>query len=183
MKTKVNMNCLKETLPMFLKHLRKKRPSLVKNGWYLHMDNCNSHTARTPKEFIASKSIMLVRDPPYSSNFVLVDFLLLPTMKRCVWGSCITDNTVKKVWEGGYNCLTKEELANAFKKSLAPLVDHWELVKISVKARKCVVHIKPRQFVIQPEIVAFRSKFQDSILRVVVISCRAQKQNQNIILW
>jgi hypothetical protein len=51
-------------LVKFLKHLRKKRPVMVEQEWFLNWDNVPVHTAAVAKKWLAARVIQVLLDPP-----------------------------------------------------------------------------------------------------------------------
>ncbi|CAB4067480.1 unnamed protein product [Lepeophtheirus salmonis] len=50
--------------------------------WFLHMDNCSSHTAINTKEFITTSSIRLTDHSAHSTDLTPEDIFLFPNAKE-----------------------------------------------------------------------------------------------------
>ena len=112
----VNAAYFVTVLASFLKNLKNKRPHLVENGWFLHMDNCPAHSAKITKEFLAKKSIKTIPHPPYSPDLAPADYFLFPKVKSLLAGTYISSNSVKTDWERVAYSIPKEDFATAFDK-------------------------------------------------------------------
>jgi hypothetical protein len=64
----INTNYTIIVLGKFMKHLRKKRPVMVKQVWFLHWDNVPAHTSAVVKNWLAARAIQVLPHPPYSFN-------------------------------------------------------------------------------------------------------------------
>jgi len=79
-------------LATFLKHLRAKRPSKLKNGWFFHQDNALPHISQVTMEFMAKKGTLLFEHAHYSSYLAPADFYLLPELKNKLGGQRFDTN-------------------------------------------------------------------------------------------
>jgi hypothetical protein len=74
--------CYLEVLTRLREKVRRKRPELLaSNSWILHHDNAPAHTALPVREFLASKQITVLEDPPYSPDLAPNYFSLFPKIK------------------------------------------------------------------------------------------------------
>ncbi len=51
-------------------------------------------------EFLATKSIKLLSNPPFSPDLIPADYYLFPKLKNELAGSTMTQEEFKKEWEG-----------------------------------------------------------------------------------
>jgi hypothetical protein len=73
------------------------------------------HTAKLVQEFLAKKRIKLLSHlPPYSSDLAQADYFLFPKLKKELAGITMTQEKVKKEWEGVLRGISREEFAKAF---------------------------------------------------------------------
>jgi hypothetical protein len=49
-----------------MKHLKKKRPFLVEQGWFFHWDNVPVHTATIVQDWLTAHSAQVLHRRPYS---------------------------------------------------------------------------------------------------------------------
>ena len=64
-----------------------RRPQLRATGdWQLHPDNAPTHASRLMQNFFAKHQIIQVTQPPYSPDFPLWNFWLLPKLKSPLKG-------------------------------------------------------------------------------------------------
>jgi hypothetical protein len=61
--------------------VQRKRHDKWQAEWFLHHDKASSHTSLVVQQFLAEKSIPVITQPLYSSDLVLSDFWLFPTLK------------------------------------------------------------------------------------------------------
>jgi hypothetical protein len=59
----INANYTVAALGKFLKHLKKKRPQMVQQEWFLHWDNTPMHTAVVVKNWLATRTIQVLPQP------------------------------------------------------------------------------------------------------------------------
>ncbi len=116
---------VESVLPVFLKQLRRKRPSKVDNGWIFHWDNCSSHKAQKTRSWLAAHKIQLLEHPPYSPDLAPADFFLFRCVKTALGGVRINEPTAHVAWERAVKTIGKEEFRGAF--------NNW-----LVRYRKCV---------------------------------------------
>ncbi len=78
----INANYTIIILGKFRKHLRIKRPEMVKQEWFLHWDNVPVHTATVVKNWLAARVIQVLPHPPYSPDLAPADFFLFRKVKE-----------------------------------------------------------------------------------------------------
>jgi transposase len=61
------------------------------NSWILHHDNAPAHTALPVREFLATKQITVLKNPPYSPDLAPSDFSLFPKVKEILKGRHFDD--------------------------------------------------------------------------------------------
>jgi hypothetical protein len=71
--------------------VHRKRPELWPNDWILHHDNAPAHKAPSVKQFLAHKSIIEMKHPPYSLDLAPNDFWLFPETKCALKGPKFRD--------------------------------------------------------------------------------------------
>lgn len=71
----VNAKFYVQVLDRLRKRVARVRPE-IKHAWILHHDNASSHTALTVREFLATKNIPTLPQPPYSPDMAPCDFFL-----------------------------------------------------------------------------------------------------------
>jgi len=77
----VNQTFYRDVLERLGKRVARGRTSIAPT-WMLHHDNAPCHTAVSINEFLADKSIPVVRQPPYSLDLSPRDFFLFPRLKN-----------------------------------------------------------------------------------------------------
>ena len=113
----VNGEFIVDTLKMFLKQLRRKRPQMVKDDlWFFHWDNAPVHTARNVREFLDKKGIRMIEHAPYSPDLAPADFFLFPKVKGTLAGTTLTPETIQTEWERVTKTISKEQFTRAYQK-------------------------------------------------------------------
>jgi len=77
----VNQQYCIEVLTKLRERVRRKRPELWRNGWFLHQDNAPAHNTLCVKQFLANKNITAIEHPPYSPDLSPCDFYLFQKIK------------------------------------------------------------------------------------------------------
>lgn len=81
----VNKVFYKSVLENLRKRVIRVRPEIA-DKWMLHHDNAPCHTAISIREFLNSKRITVVPQPPYSPDLSPCDFFLFPKLKHVLKG-------------------------------------------------------------------------------------------------
>jgi hypothetical protein len=89
-----------KVLDVFMKHLRKKRPLLVEQGWFFHWDNTPVHSAIIVQDWFTANSVQVLRNPPYLPDLALADFFLFRPMKDELAGITFDHSTLKRSGKG-----------------------------------------------------------------------------------
>ena len=71
--------------------VRKKRPRLWPDKWFLHHDYAPFHNALRVRKFLAKNSITKMDHPPYSPDLAPCDFWLFPKLKNALKGQRFAD--------------------------------------------------------------------------------------------
>ena len=80
----VNQVCYKEVLTDLHEWVRRRRPEMWKNGWWvLHQDDAPAHNALSVKTFLTKHKITLLEHPPYSPDLAPCDFFLISKDQFC----------------------------------------------------------------------------------------------------
>jgi hypothetical protein len=66
--------------------VRRKRPGIWPNDWFLHNGNAQAQKTLSIKKFLAQNSIIVKEHPPYSPDLVPNDFWLFPNIKSTLKG-------------------------------------------------------------------------------------------------
>ncbi|XP_050522590.1 protein GVQW3-like [Daktulosphaira vitifoliae] len=82
----VNQHFYREVLERLRKRVLRVRPDIA-NTWILHHDNAPCHTALSVLQYLTSKGITVLPQPPYSPDMSPCDFFLFPRMKLEVKGT------------------------------------------------------------------------------------------------
>jgi len=114
----INANYIVMTLGKFMKNLKKKRPIMVEQEWFFHWDNAPVHTAAVVKDWLAANSVKMLQHPPYSPDLAPADFFLFRRVKEELAGHTLSQDTIKKTWEGVMRTIAVQEFAVAFTKWL-----------------------------------------------------------------
>ena len=80
----------------------------LKEEWILHWDNATVHTTMLIHEFLAKKSIKLLSHPSYSPDLTPADSFLFPKLKKELAGFTMTQEDLKKEWEGVLKRVSRE---------------------------------------------------------------------------
>ncbi|XP_052756943.1 ATP-dependent DNA/RNA helicase DHX36-like [Galleria mellonella] len=75
-----------QVLERLRKRVNRVRPDIARN-WILHHDNAPCHTALSVSQYLASKGIAVLQQPPYSPDMSPCDFFLFPKTKSVVKGT------------------------------------------------------------------------------------------------
>jgi histone-lysine N-methyltransferase SETMAR len=110
----VNAIDIVKVLDIFMKHMKKKRPALVDQGWFFHWDNAPVHTAAIVQDWLTAHSFQVLRHPPYLPDLAPADFFLFRHVKNELAGVSLDHNTLKKKWEGVTRRIGADEFATAF---------------------------------------------------------------------
>ncbi len=112
----VNAMYIVKILDIFMKHMKKKRPVLVDQGWFFHWDNAPVHTAPIIQDWLTAHSVQVLRHTPYSPDLAPADFFLFRHMKNELAGVSLDHNSLKKEWEGVTRRISADEFATAFRR-------------------------------------------------------------------
>lgn len=82
----VNHQFYIEVLQRLRKRIFRVRPEIA-DTWILHHDNAPCHRAFSVTQFLTSKNITLLPQPPYSPDISPCDFFLFPRVKQIVKGT------------------------------------------------------------------------------------------------
>jgi len=86
----------------------------LQGEWFLHWDNAPVHTTMVILEFLAKKRIKLLSHRPYSPDLTPANYFLFPKLKKELAGFIMTQEELKKEWEGVLRMVSREEFAKAF---------------------------------------------------------------------
>lgn len=75
-----------QVLERLRKRVNRVRPDIARN-WILHHDNAPCHTALSVTQYLASKGIAVLQQPPYSPDMSPCDSFLFPRTKSVVKGT------------------------------------------------------------------------------------------------
>jgi len=81
----VNQYYYKDILERLRKRVIQVRPNIATN-WILHHDNAPAHAAFSVVQFLTSKGITVMLQPPYSPDLVPCDFFLFKKAKSAMKG-------------------------------------------------------------------------------------------------
>jgi len=81
----VNQYYYKDILERLRKRVMRVRPSIV-TDWILHHDNAPAHAAFSVAQFLTSKGITVMPQPPYSPDLAPCDFFLFQKTKSAMKG-------------------------------------------------------------------------------------------------
>ncbi len=113
----VNSAYIIEALTRFLKALKEKRPTMTAETWWFHWDNTFVHTAAMVTNWMAAGRFQIIEHLPYSPDLAPADFFLFPSVKRELAGKALTQETLKKEWEGAViRTLSVADFATAFRR-------------------------------------------------------------------
>jgi hypothetical protein len=105
-----------KVLDISMKHLRKKRPVLVEQGWFFHWNSAPFHTAAIVQDWLATHSVQVLRHPPYLLDLAPADFFLFRRVKDKLAGFTLDHSTLKKEREGVTRSISTEEFSSAFRR-------------------------------------------------------------------
>src|SRR5215510_16122621 len=75
-----------------MKRLSRVRPQYARPGsWFFVHDNARPHTANIVKQFLATKGVVQLEHPPYSTDLNPPDFFLFPRLKLALKGKRFDD--------------------------------------------------------------------------------------------
>ncbi len=83
--------------------------------WWFHWDNAPVHPTTVVTNWMAARRFQVIEHPPYSLDLVRADFFLFPSVKRELAGKTLTQETLKKEWEGAFRTLSAADFATAFR--------------------------------------------------------------------
>jgi hypothetical protein len=83
-----------------LKVFKKKRLVMATGYWGFNWDNAPMHTAAVVTDWMAAGQIRVIEQLPCSQGLTLADFFLSPRIKRELASLNLTQETLKKEWEG-----------------------------------------------------------------------------------
>jgi [histone H3]-lysine36 N-dimethyltransferase SETMAR len=112
----INAKYILMVLGKFLEHLRRKRPEMVTRDWFFHWDNASVHTAAVVKSWLTAKAFKVLEHPPYSPDLAPADFFLFRRVKEELSGLTLSQESLKKTWEGVIRTIADEEFAVAFRR-------------------------------------------------------------------
>ena len=112
----INAKYILMVLGKFLEHLRRKRPEMVTRDWFFHWDNAPVHTAALVKSWLTAKAFTVLEHPPYSPDLAPADFFLFRRVKEELSGLTLSQESLKKTWEGVIRTIADEEFAFAFRR-------------------------------------------------------------------
>jgi Transposase. len=119
----INSDYYIKVLSTFLKHLRKKRPEKIAQGWLLHQDNARPHVSRATADFMVKKDIKILPHAPYSPDLAPCDFWLFPQLKTKLSGIRFdTEIELRTGVEGALKDLTAGGVLHVFEKWHARLI-------------------------------------------------------------
>jgi hypothetical protein len=75
------------------------------------------HTTAVVTNWMAARRFRIIEHPPYSLDLAPADFFLFSSMKRELAGKTLTQETLKKEWEGAVITLSAVDFATSFR--------HW----------------------------------------------------------
>jgi hypothetical protein len=88
----VNTGNYLEVLERLREKVRRKRPELfANNSWILYHDNAPAYTARSVREFLATKQISVLDHPASSPDLAPNDFFLFEKVKEILKGKYFVD--------------------------------------------------------------------------------------------
>jgi histone-lysine N-methyltransferase SETMAR len=112
----VNSAYIIEALDRFLKALKEKRLTMTAGTWWFHWDNAPVHTAVVVTNWMAARQFQIIKHQLYSPDLAPADFFLFPSVKRELAGKTLTQETLKKAWEGAVRTLWAADFATAFRR-------------------------------------------------------------------
>jgi histone-lysine N-methyltransferase SETMAR len=93
--------------------------------WWFHWDNAPVHTATVVTNWMEASWFQIIEHLPYLPDMAPADFFLFPSVKRELAGKTLTQEILKKEWEGAMRTLSAADFAKAF----------WRWYK---RCKKCV---------------------------------------------
>jgi histone-lysine N-methyltransferase SETMAR len=106
----VNSAYIIKALTRFLKAL-KVRPTMTARTWWFHWDKPPVHTTGKVTNWMAARRFHIIKHLPYSPDLAPADFFQFPSVKRE-----LTQETLKKEWEGVVRTLLAADFATAFRR-------------------------------------------------------------------
>jgi hypothetical protein len=86
----ISANYTLAALGKFLKNLKKKRPRMVQQEWFLHWDNVPVYTAAVVPYRLAARAIQVLPLPTYLPNLASADFFLFMKVMVELAGLCLS---------------------------------------------------------------------------------------------
>jgi len=117
----VNQQFYIEVLEWLRKRIIRVRPE-VANTWILHHDNAPCHRVFNVTQFLTSKNISVLPQPPYSPDMSPCDFFLFPRIKQVVKGTHF--DSVKDI-QTSVTRVLQELPVNDFQKSYENWKKRW----------------------------------------------------------
>jgi histone-lysine N-methyltransferase SETMAR len=99
-----------------LKALKVKRPMVTAGTWWFHWHNTPVHTAIVVTNWMVARLFQIIEHPPYSPDIAPADFFLFPSVKRELAGKTLTQDTLKKEWEGAVRTILAADFATVFRR-------------------------------------------------------------------
>jgi hypothetical protein len=65
---------------------------------------------------MAARHFQIIEHPPYLKDLALADFFLFPSVKRELADKTLTQETLKKEWEGAVRTFLVADFASAFRR-------------------------------------------------------------------
>jgi transposase len=110
----MNQTFCREVLDWLRRRVLHVRPEIAVNC-ILHHDNTPYHGALSVREFLASKQIPVLPQPPYSPDLAPCDFFLFPNMKNRLKGHHFgTVDNIKGAATEVLNGLMEEDFQRCF---------------------------------------------------------------------
>jgi transposase len=111
----VNQVFYKSVLERLRKRVIRVRPEIA-DKWMLHHDNAPCHTAISIREYLTSKRITVVPQPPYSPDLSPCDFFLFPTLKHVLKGRHFgTLENIQRTVTVGLNAITLADFQRCYR--------------------------------------------------------------------
>ena len=112
----VNQVSYLEVLKRLHEKVRRKRPEIFTNhSRILHHDNAPAHTALSMGEFLATKQIIVLERPAYSSDLAPSDFLLFSKIKEILKGRHFDDiDDIRSNTTAALKAIPQNQFQNCF---------------------------------------------------------------------
>jgi transposase len=96
---------------------RRNRPELfASNAWILHHDNAPAHTAQSVRDFVASKQITVLEQPPYSPDLAPNYVFLFPKVKEVLKGRHFDDTDIRSNTTVALKAILQNQFQNCFER-------------------------------------------------------------------